>query len=96
MTVNVIFAFAIGFVYTKPLNIFSTNVKLKWSGTTGKYYSFKPKFLPNGIGVDPVTDMIYVANWDDNTVRVINGQTNAVIQKILAGSQYAVGILDIK
>jgi YVTN family beta-propeller protein len=42
---------------------------------------------PRAVAVDPSTNMIYVANYDDNNVSVIDGATNAVI-----GSPIHVGI----
>jgi DNA-binding beta-propeller fold protein YncE len=34
---------------------------------------------PNNIAVNPVTDKAYVTNLSDNTVSVIDGKTNSVI-----------------
>src|SRR5438132_14037951 len=46
---------------------------------------------PNGVAVNPLTNRIYVANSDDNTVSVIDGSTNTVIATILVGS-HPVGV----
>ena len=34
---------------------------------------------PSGVAVNPVTDLVYVANNGDNTTSVIDGKTNKVI-----------------
>jgi YVTN family beta-propeller protein len=34
---------------------------------------------PIAIAVNPVTNMVYVANFDGNTVSVIDGTTNTVV-----------------
>ncbi|MFZ0513844.1 MAG: hypothetical protein WAM14_19715, partial [Candidatus Nitrosopolaris sp.] len=34
---------------------------------------------PIGVSVNPLTNMIYVANHSDNTVSVINGTTNRIV-----------------
>src|SRR5262249_52732578 len=41
---------------------------------------------PARAAIDPRTDTVYVANFDDNTVSVINGQTNTVTATIPVGS----------
>ena len=40
---------------------------------------------PDGIAINPVTNMIYVANNVDNNVSVINGATNTPIDTITVG-----------
>ena len=48
---------------------------------------------PNGVGVNPLTNLIYVTNQDDNTVSVIDGVTNLVITTIPVGSRpFSVGV----
>ena len=48
---------------------------------------------PNGVGVDPATDTVYVANQGSSTVSVINGATNTVTATIGVGSQpFGVGV----
>src|SRR2546425_359551 len=41
---------------------------------------------PNGVAVNPLTNRIYVANSDDNTVSVIDGATNAVVDRVHVGT----------
>jgi YVTN family beta-propeller protein len=41
---------------------------------------------PNGVGVNPLTNRIYVANNGNNTVSVIDGLANAVIATVPVGS----------
>ena len=41
--------------------------------------------VPQGVGVNPTTNRVYVANFDDDTVSVIDGATNAVIATIPGG-----------
>ncbi len=38
------------------------------------------------MAVDPATDIVYVANFKDNTVSVINGATNTVTRTITVGA----------
>jgi len=40
---------------------------------------------PLGVAVNPVTNMVYVTNWDDNTVSVIDGKTNSIVRDIQVG-----------
>ncbi|MBT8446783.1 MAG: YncE family protein, partial [Gammaproteobacteria bacterium] len=40
---------------------------------------------PEGIDYDPVTDALYVANWFDNTVSIINPATLRVETELDAG-----------
>jgi YVTN family beta-propeller protein len=40
-----------------------------------------------GVAVDPITNKIYVANSDDETVSVIYGKTNNVIKTIILEDQ---------
>ena len=42
---------------------------------------------PDGIAVDPYTNMIYVANYGDNTMSVIDGKTNSVVKTVTVGIQ---------
>lgn len=46
---------------------------------------------PNGIGINPNTNMIYVSNYGNNTVSVINGETNTVVNTI-SGIQFPFGV----
>ena len=41
---------------------------------------------PYGVAINPSTNTIYVANFDSNTVSVINGTTNTVTATILVGT----------
>ena len=41
---------------------------------------------PYGIGINPKTNMIYVANSGDNTISVINGITRTIVKTIPVGS----------
>ena len=41
---------------------------------------------PNGIGINPVTNRIYVANYGNNTVSAIDGTNNVVVDTIPVGS----------
>src|SRR5712691_2309621 len=43
--------------------------------------------LANGVGVNPLTNRIYVSNNFDNTVSVIDGVANAMIATIPVGTQ---------
>lgn len=48
---------------------------------------------PNGAGVNPLTNRIYITNQDDNTVSVIDGVTQTVISVIPVGARpFSVGI----
>ena len=38
---------------------------------------------PDGVAVNPNTNMVYVANYDDNTMSVIDGKTNSVVKTIV-------------
>ncbi|BBJ28362.1 YncE family protein [Athalassotoga saccharophila] len=40
---------------------------------------------PSAIGINPKTDMIYVANSGNNTVSVINGKDNSILKTIYVG-----------
>jgi YVTN family beta-propeller protein len=42
--------------------------------------------VPNGMGINPKTNRVYVANWQDGTVSVINGAKRKVIATIPVGS----------
>ena len=44
-------------------------------------------FQPHGIAVNPVTDLIYVTNTASNSVSVIDGKTNRIIDTILIGNR---------
>ena len=46
---------------------------------------------PYGVAVNPVTDMIYVTNYDSNTTSVIDGKTNNVIHTLPVGD-YPTGV----
>jgi len=39
--------------------------------------------FPTAIGVDGDTDTVYVANWGDNTVSVIDGKVNEVVGRVM-------------
>ena len=41
---------------------------------------------PYGISINPLTDIVYVANSGSNTVSVIDGKTNTVISNITVGT----------
>ena len=41
---------------------------------------------PRGIAVNPITNMVYVANFEDNTLSVIDGSENLVVNTIKVGS----------
>src|SRR5204862_361208 len=48
---------------------------------------------PWGVGVNPVTNMIYVTNEQSNTNSVIDGSTNSVVSTIQTGSfPWGVGV----
>jgi YVTN family beta-propeller protein len=48
---------------------------------------------PNGVGVNPLTNRIFVTNQDDNTISVINGVTNTVIATVPVGAHpFTVGV----
>jgi YVTN family beta-propeller protein len=42
--------------------------------------------LPHGVGVNPTTGRVYVANNNSNTVSVIDGATNAVVATVPVGN----------
>jgi YVTN family beta-propeller protein len=44
-------------------------------------------FQPHGIAVNPVTDLIYVTNTASNSVSVIDGKTNKIIDTIMIGNR---------
>ena len=48
-------------------------------GATNATTSMSVEDQPRAIVVNPVTNMIYVANFDDDDVSVINGSTNTVV-----------------
>jgi YVTN family beta-propeller protein len=49
--------------------------------------------LPTGVGVNSSTNRVYVANYGDNTVSVIDGSTNAVVATVGVGtSPIGVGV----
>jgi len=41
---------------------------------------------PSGIALNPVTNKVYVSNWDSNSVSVIDGATNAVVATPAVGT----------
>ena len=41
---------------------------------------------PSGVAVNPDTDLVYVADQNDDTVSVIDGETNSVVATISVGS----------
>jgi YVTN family beta-propeller protein len=45
--------------------------------------------LPRGVAVNPITNMIYVANYDSKSISVINGVTNRLVTDIPTGSTAA-------
>jgi len=48
---------------------------------------------PSGLGINPVTNTLYVANKDSNTTTVIDGRTNTVVTNIPVGhSPYCVDV----
>ncbi|WP_405173021.1 hypothetical protein MHI12_18090 [Paenibacillus sp. FSL H8-0280] len=48
---------------------------------------------PNGAGANPLTNRVYISNQDDNTISVIDGETNTVIATIPVGARpFAVGV----
>jgi YVTN family beta-propeller protein len=40
---------------------------------------------PSRVAVNPATNMVYVANYDDNTTSAIDGKTNSVVKTIKVG-----------
>src|SRR2546425_4792787 len=62
-----------------PFYIFSNAMEAKADSVTS---TIPVGSHPFGIGVNTASNMIYVANTNDNTVSVINGATNTVIQTI--------------
>jgi YVTN family beta-propeller protein len=42
---------------------------------------------PTDVAVNPTTNMIYVINYNDNTISAINGTTNSVVSTIPVGSK---------
>ena len=49
--------------------------------------------MPTDVKVNPITNMIYVTNYADNTVSVINGTNNTVINTIPVGhTPYGIGV----
>ena len=49
--------------------------------------------LPYAVAVNPNTNMVYVANSGSNTVSVINGTTNTVVQNVTVGiSPYGIAV----
>jgi YVTN family beta-propeller protein len=48
---------------------------------------------PSGVGVNPATNRVYVANMNSNTVSVIDGASQTVVATVTVGSSpYAVGV----
>ncbi|WP_445661805.1 hypothetical protein [Bacillus sp. FSL K6-0268] len=43
---------------------------------------------PFGVGVNSLTNLIYIANYDSNTVSVIDGNTNTVLTSAPVGYRY--------
>jgi YVTN family beta-propeller protein len=87
----------VNFFASAPNTIYVTNVKDNTvsviNGQTNNVVTTIPVGNgPDAIGVNPTTNMIYVANYT-NTVSVINGQTNNVVATIPVGNEpYGIGI----
>ena len=47
---------------------------------------------PWGVGVNPATNTVYVSNWYDNDVSVIDGATNTVTDTVNVGTSGAAGV----
>ncbi len=54
-----------------------------FNGLTKGYFGSTPTY----VAVNPLTNMVYVTNHDDNTVSVIDGKTNNVVKTIKDGKQ---------
>lgn len=46
---------------------------------------FPPPFGPEGIGINPTTNQIYVANFFSDTLNVIDGSTNQIVETVIVG-----------
>jgi YVTN family beta-propeller protein len=67
------------------------------NGKSRTYTGFGVGNRPNGIAVNPNTNMIYVANTDSNTVSVLNGSNDEILTNILVDNQpYAVAVNPVK
>lgn len=56
------------------------------NGGTGALTTTVPVSSAFDLAVNRLTDFVYVANYDPNTVAVINGRTNSVVANVPVGS----------
>jgi YVTN family beta-propeller protein len=56
------------------------------NGTTRSEISSISMDNPGSIGVNPITNKIYVASYTDNTVSVIDGSTNKIMETLTVGA----------
>jgi YVTN family beta-propeller protein len=73
---------------------FSTISSFMYNLTIPKKLNFNPD-NPESVAVSPVTKLVYVANYDDNSVSVINGSTNKLISTIGVGLSPLVLTIDL-
>jgi len=83
---NMIYVVNFGY-YSTSYRLICDNTVSVINGTTNSVQSTIPVGnCPIAVGVNPITNMIYVANSNDNTVSVINGTTNSVQSTIPVGN----------
>jgi YVTN family beta-propeller protein len=69
--------------------IYSSTVSVIDGATNSITNTITVRNEPSGVGVNPNTNEIYVANALNNTVSVIDGSSNSVVSTVLVGSNAA-------